>query len=91
MVKAFDVHSRIFVIRTASDAEHNLRLAVACVNTVKNKTIILRTLSVAGSTRTCMDKLRELFSTVVECSSLAEEQKRERMEYYRQMLSTLEL
>ena len=35
LVKAFDVHARIFVVRTAREAEDQLRLALASVNTVK--------------------------------------------------------
>ena len=35
LVKAFDVHARIFVVRTAREAEDQLRLALASVNAVK--------------------------------------------------------
>ena len=94
IVKGFDTYSRIFVVRTQREAENNLRLAISCVTSIKNKSMIIRTLSVSGSVRTCSNKLRDFFTINVEGSSLgllSEEQKQSRRDHYAAILTNLEL
>ena len=90
IVKGFDTYSRIFVVRTQRDAETNLRLAISCVTSIKNKSMIIRTLSVAGSVRTCSNKLRDFFTINVESCS-TEGQKQSRRDHYAAILTNLEL
>jgi RNase P/RNase MRP subunit POP5 len=91
IIKAFDNVSKIFVLRTTREAETNLRLAISCINSVKDKNLILRTLAVAGCSRTCGEKLRSLFNTVVENSNLNESVKIERHQFYANVMSNLVL
>lgn len=91
LIKAFDNASKIFVLRTTREAEINLRLAISCINTVKDKNLILRTLAVAGSSRTCGEKLRTIFITSVENSNFSESVKIERLQFYSNVMSNLVL
>ena len=91
LIKAFDLNSRIFVVRTSRDAEKYVRLAISCITSIKNRNLIIRTLNVAGSTRTCTDKLRCLFRVYVEHNCKSDTEKQERHQYYSNVLSNLDL
>ena len=95
IVKGFDTYSRIFVVRSQREAETNVRLAISCVTSIKYKSMVIRTLSVAGSVRTCSNKLRDFFTINVESGSpiglLSETQKQARRDHYTAILTNLEL
>ena len=91
VIHVFDPTSKIFVLRTSREAETNLRLAISCVTSVKTKNLLLRTLSVSGSARTCLESLRTIFVTLVENSNASEVTKAERRRFYESFTSNLEL
>ena len=71
LLKFYDANTQMFVVRTAREAEHQVRLALSTVTQIKQNSLVVRSLGVAGSSRTCLDKLcaslnrrrREKFST----------------------------
>jgi len=95
MVKFYDANTLIFVIRTGREAEHSVRLALAIINQVKRTSLIFRTLGVAGSGRTCLDKLRKMLDRVLEAEALSsmvdESTQAKRREQYESLFQTLEL
>ena len=95
MVKFYDANTLIFVIRTGREAEHSVRLALAILNQVKRTSLIFRTLGVAGSGRTCLDKLRKMLDRVLEAEALSsmvdESTQAKRREQYESLFQTLEL
>jgi RNase P/RNase MRP subunit POP5 len=91
LIKAFDVNSKVFVLRTTREAETNLRLAISCVTSIENTNIVIRTLSLAGSSRTCTEKLRIIFNTLVENSNFNIDLKTERRKFYENVMTSLEL
>ena len=91
LITLFDVKSKIFVMRTSREAEANVRLALSCVTSVKTKALILRTLGIAGCARTCTEKLRVTFNTLVSNSRADEATKTERHSFYANLLSNVEL
>lgn len=95
IIKFYDANTQIFVVRTAREAEHNVRLAMATVSNLKRNALIIRTLSVAGSGRTCLDKLKILLSRALEAdaytSSMDDTTRLKRQSQYQTLLQTLEL
>lgn len=91
LVTVFDIKSKIFVLRTSREAETNIRLAMSCINMVKTKNLILRTLGVSGSARTCIERLRITFNTVVTNSNMSELQKAERYLFYASFITSVEM
>ena len=91
VIHVFDPTSKIFVLRTSREAEISLRLAISCITSVKSKNLLLRTLSVSGSARTCLENLRTIFATLVDSTNTTEEIKAERRRYYESFTSNLEL
>ena len=91
LVTVFDIKSKIFVMRTSREAETNVRLAISCITMVKTKNLILRTLGVSGSVRTCSEKLRLSFSAVVANSNMSEILKEERHLFYTNFISNVEM
>lgn len=91
IIPLFDLKSKIFVLRTSREAETNLRFALSCITTIKNKVLIIRTLAVSGSARSCTEKLRTTFQTLVDSSNINETLKAEQHQFYNKLMSTLEL
>lgn len=91
LVTVFDIKSKIFVMRTSREAETNIRLAISCITMVKTKNLIIRTLGVSGSVRTCSEKLRISFSTVVANSNMSELLKEERHLFYANFITNSEM
>lgn len=90
MIPFYDSKSRIFVLRTSREGETNMRLAISCVSSVKGRNLIIRTLAVSGSNRTCTEKLRATLTTLVENSNYSESEKVERHEHYKSVTANLE-
>ena len=90
MITIFDIKTKIFVLRTPREAETNVRLALACITMVKAKSLILRTLGVAGCARTCIEKLRVTFNTQVLNSNVSDALKKERNLFYTNLLGNLD-
>ena len=96
IIKFYDANTLIFIVRTAREAEQNLRLAMATVTQIKRNVLIMRTLSVAGCGRTCLDKLRILLCRALEAEAsslplLDESGRQKRQTQYETLLQTLEL
>ena len=90
MITVFDIKTKIFVLRTPREAETNVRLALACITMVKAKSLILRTLGVAGCARTCIEKLRVTFNAQVLNSNVSDALKKERNLFYTNLLGNLD-
>ena len=90
MITVFDIKTKIFVVRTPREAETNVRLALACITMVKAKSLILRTLGVAGCARSCIEKLRVTFNTQVLNSNVSDALKKERNLFYTNLLGNLD-
>ena len=90
MIPFFDPKSKIFVLRTSREGETNVRLALSCISAVKGRNLIIRSLAVSGSNRTCTEKLRATLTTLVENSNHSESEKAERHEHYRNITANLE-
>ena len=90
MITVFDIKTKIFVLRTPREAETNVRLALACITMVKAKSLILRTLGVAGCARSCIEKLRVTFNTQVINSNVSDALKKERNLFYTNLLGNLD-
>ena len=95
LLKFYDANTQMFVVRTAREAEHQVRLALSTVTQIKQNSLVVRSLGVAGSSRTCLDKLRALLGRALEAEVLAralDDGTRERRQaQYQAMLQTLEL
>jgi RNase P/RNase MRP subunit POP5 len=94
-IKFFDGNTQIYVLRTAREAEHSARLAMSTVTQVKGSPLVLRTLSVAGCGRTCLNKLRALLDRALEAEVatrfMDESTHSKRKAQYEALLLTLEL
>lgn len=62
-IKFFDDKSRIFVVRIPRESEIEVRFALTSINTINKTPLVLRTLRIAGSSRTCLQSLDELLRT----------------------------
>jgi RNase P/RNase MRP subunit POP5 len=60
-LKFFDPQTNIFVIRIPREFEMSLRYTLICLSQIKSFTCMVRTLEVCGSSRTCVDKLKNTF------------------------------
>jgi len=58
--------THIFVLRCAREAEQQVRFALCTVSSIKRTALILRTLGVSGSSRTCADKARSTLCLAVD-------------------------
>jgi RNase P/RNase MRP subunit POP5 len=72
-MKFFDNYSKIFVLRVPRDHEMNVRMALCTVTELRKSPVIIRLLSVAGCTRTALDRLEHVFRQVAEHASTPEE------------------
>jgi RNase P/RNase MRP subunit POP5 len=91
IVKAYDSDSNIFLVRTAREAEEKVHLALTCLTSIKKANIVIRSLAVAGSSRTCIDKLTDLFHIFVDATIVDDSQKAVRRQYYQNFTTGLEL
>ena len=95
VIKFYDANTQLVVVRTAREAEHSVRLALATVTQIKRTALVVRTLCVAGSGRTCLDKLRALLRRALEAEAvvgrLDEATRLRRQEQYESLMQTLEL
>lgn len=91
IIPLFDLKSKIFVLRTSREAETNLRFALSCITAIKNRVLIIRTLSVSGCARSCTEKLQSTFQTLVDSSNLNDASKAEQQQFYNKLMSNLEL
>jgi RNase P/RNase MRP subunit POP5 len=103
MIKFYDANTHIIVVRTAREAEQSVRLALAVMTGIKRNALIVRTLSVAGSSRTCLDKLRVLLDRALAAEAFLvpgdghddggreENARQKRKDQYATLLQSLEL
>jgi RNase P/RNase MRP subunit POP5 len=63
-LKFFDADSNLFVIRISREGINLLRLALACVTTVKRQPCVLRSVRLCGSGRTCKTELLKLIDRI---------------------------
>jgi RNase P/RNase MRP subunit POP5 len=91
IIPLFDMKSKIFVLRTSREAETNIRFALSCITAIKTKVLIIRTLSVSGSARSCTEKLQTTFQTLVDSSNFNESSKAEQRQFYTKLMTNFEL
>ena len=71
--------THIFVLRCAREAEQQVRFAMCTVASIKHTALILRTLGVSGSSRTCAEKVRSTLCAAVDAwEGTAEKEKSEK-------------
>ncbi len=58
--------THILVLRCPREAEHSVRQALSSVSQIKRATLIIRSLGISSSGRTCTDKLRMLLCRAVD-------------------------
>jgi RNase P/RNase MRP subunit POP5 len=63
-----DSSTQLFVIRTAREAVDNLLFVMSNITTIRKNTVVLRSLDVCGSVRTCMASMRNLIGIAVDAS-----------------------
>ena len=60
LIKYFEAeHSKIMVVKTTRDGEHNVRFALSSMNKVKDVDLCVRSLTVKSCSRTCNEALKE--------------------------------
>lgn len=60
IIKFFDIeYSKILVVKTTRDGEHDVRFALSCMNKVKEVDICIRSLTIKSCSRTCTEAVRE--------------------------------
>lgn len=60
IIKFFDIeHSKILVLKTTRDGEHDVRFVLSCMTKVKEVEICIRSLTIKSCTRTCTEALKE--------------------------------
>ena len=63
-LKYYNNLHNIFILRCTRDGEINVRLGISCIQSIKQISCICRVLEIAGSTRTCKDKMRDILITL---------------------------
>lgn len=63
-LKYYNNFHNIFILRCTRDGEINVRLGISCIQSIKQISCICRVLEIAGSTRTCKDKMRDISITL---------------------------
>jgi RNase P/RNase MRP subunit POP5 len=69
--------TEIFIFRCLREAEEGVRYALSTISIIKRAVLILRTLAVCGSSRTCMATAADLFSRAVGADVLLSEEEKE--------------
>ena len=79
-VKYFDQNLNVYVIRTSRDHLTQVQFALTCMTSAKKTSnLIFQTLAVAGSARTCKDKLLEILRACVGVHCAGDESRREEL------------
>lgn len=70
LVKFYEPTCNIYLIRTSREHLSQVQFALTCINSMKKGgSLVLRTLEIAGSSRTCKAKLTSVMSRCVSVSS----------------------
>ena len=59
-LKYYNNEHNLFILRCTRDGEINVRLGLSCLQNIKQINCICRVLDIAGSTRTCKDKMKDI-------------------------------
>ena len=86
----FDAESGIFVLRCGREHEVQVHFALSCIDFIKKHPVIVRSLGIAGSARTCSAKLAESLNIFVEFHENCQE-KNNLQRKYSEQLSRLEI
>lgn len=61
-IKYFDNrYSNILIIKTNRDAQNKVHFALSCISNIIDITCLIRSLSIQSCSRTCINKLKEIF------------------------------
>lgn len=74
-----DALSNIFIVRTSREDEAKVHFALNCIAKIKEEAIVIRTLSVKSTSRTCEEQYMELYKTVVSQQELLNEEEKEKL------------
>ena len=58
--------TQLFILRCAREAEQSIRFAMSAIILIKRCPVILRSLSVSGSSRTCITTVEDILSKAVD-------------------------
>ena len=79
-VKYFDQNFNVYVIRTSRDHMTEVQFALTCMSSAKKTSnLTFRTLAIAGSARTCKDKLLEILEACIGAKCAGGEGRREEL------------
>ena len=92
MVKYYECgYSCILVARCPREHEVNVRLVLSCLTKVRGIDLIIRTLRIKGSARTCADALQELQAQYLEDTIVDETERRTALDTSLQTISSLDM
>ena len=60
--------TQLFIIRCAREAEQSIRFAMSAITFIKRCTLILRSLSVSGSSRTCISTTEDIITKAIDAN-----------------------
>ena len=91
-VKFYEPSFSIYVIRTSREHLNQVQFALTCMNSVKKyANLVLRTIEVAGSARTCKVKLRDVLWRCVNLLLSSESEKDELRHNLNDQIERLEI
>jgi len=80
--------TQVFVLRCSREAEDSVRFAMSTVSSVKKTTLIMRSLAVSGSSRTCISTTANMLDRSVDADwTLSEAEKKNKKERLRQVVT----
>jgi RNase P/RNase MRP subunit POP5 len=80
--------THVFVLRCSREAEESVRFAMSTVSTVRKTTLIMRSLAVSGSSRTCISTTANLLDRAVDADwTMGEVEKKDKKARLRQVLT----
>ncbi len=65
--------TQIFIIRCGREAEQQVRFAMCTITNIKRATLIIRTLGLSGSSRTCTEKIRSILCRAVDAWDVSQD------------------
>lgn len=90
-IKYYDHNTRLFVVRVDRDGEVMIRTAMSLVTAIKKNNVMIRTLSVHGSSRTAVDQLKKTIEVLVSLTIHDNDELQLKYDYYSTVLQGIEL
>ena len=76
-IKGFDYANKTFAIRISRDLEIQIRMALSSITHIKKKKLTIRILIVAGSSRMCLMKYRDIMQISIAQQSTENERNKQ--------------